>query len=78
LGNELVIYAINIAAKSNVRKWNFIEKILIDWDKNGIKTLNQAKAYSQNRRKGGQKENDRDRTDNTKDEVKYDFSRFGG
>ncbi|NHL36662.1 DnaD domain protein [Clostridium botulinum] len=78
LGNELVVYAINIAAKSNVRKWNFIEKILIDWDKNGIKTLNQAKAYSQNRRKGGQKENDRDRTDNTKDEVKYDFSRFGG
>ena len=78
LGNELVVYAINIAAKSNVRKWNFIEKILIDWDKNGIKTLNQAKAYSQNRRKGGQKENDRDRTDNTKDEVKYNFSRFGG
>ncbi|MBE1304529.1 DnaD domain protein [Clostridium botulinum] len=78
LGNELVVYAINIAAKSNVRKWNFIEKILIDWDKNGIKTLDQAKTYSQNRRKGGQKENDRDRTDNTKDEVKYDFSRFGG
>ncbi|APF28655.1 DnaD domain protein [Clostridium sporogenes] len=58
LGNELVIYAINIAAKSNVRKWNFIEKILIDWDKNGIKTLVQAKAYSENRKKkGGQKQN---------------------
>lgn len=78
LGNELVVYAINIAAKSNVRKWNFIEKILIDWDKNGIKTLDQAKAYSENRKKGGQKENDRDRTDNTKDKVKYNFSRFGG
>ncbi|MBY6877946.1 DnaD domain-containing protein [Clostridium botulinum] len=78
LGDELVVQAIEIAAKKNVRNWKYIERILMDWNSNGIKTLDQAKAYSQNRRKGGQKENDRDRTDNTKDEVKYDFSRFGG
>ncbi|NFM47870.1 DnaD domain protein [Clostridium botulinum] len=78
LGNELVVQAIEIAAKKNVRNWRYIERILMDWNKNGIKTLDQAKAYSENRKKGGQKENDRDRTDNTKDEVKYNFSRFGG
>ncbi|HDK7158452.1 TPA: DnaD domain protein [Clostridium botulinum] len=78
LGNELVVQAIEIAAKKNVRNWRYIERILMDWDKNGIKTLDQAKAYSENRKKGGKKENDRDRTDNSKNEVKYDFSKYEG
>ncbi|NFS07287.1 DnaD domain protein [Clostridium botulinum] len=30
LGNELVVYAINIVAKNNVRSWNYIEQILMD------------------------------------------------
>ncbi|AUM91539.1 DnaD domain-containing protein [Clostridium botulinum] len=79
LGNELVIYAIDTAAKNNARNWRYIERILMDWNNNGIKTLDQAKAYSEDRKnKGGQKQNDRDRTDNTKDEVKYDFSKYEG
>ncbi|WP_434306097.1 DnaD domain protein [Clostridium botulinum] len=30
LGNELVVYAINIVAKNNGRNWNYIEQILMD------------------------------------------------
>lgn len=80
LGNELVIYAIDIATTNNARNWRYIERILVDWNNNGIKTLDQAKAYSKLRgeKKGGQNQNDRDRTDNTKDEVKYDFSKYEG
>lgn len=56
LGNELVIYAINIAAENNVRNYKYIEKVLIDWDRNKISNLEQAKAYSENRnKKGGNK-----------------------
>ncbi|EPS56793.1 TPA: DnaD domain protein [Clostridium botulinum] len=79
LGNELVIYAIDTAAKNNARNWRYIERILMDWNNNGIKTLDQAKAYSKDRKnKGGQNQNDRDRTDNSKNEVKYDFSKYEG
>lgn len=79
LGNELVIYAIDIATTNNARNWRYIERILVDWNSNGIKTLDQAKAYSKDRKKkGGQNQNDRDRTDNSKNEAKYDFSKYEG
>lgn len=55
LGNELVVHAIEIAAKSNARSWRYIERILMDWNNNGIKTVEQAKAYSESRKKGGGK-----------------------
>ncbi|WP_291568606.1 DnaD domain-containing protein [Clostridium sp. UBA2485] len=72
LGNELVVQAIEIAAENNVRNWKYIERILMDWDSNGIKTLDQAKAYSENRKqKGGQKDRDRNRKDNSEDKGKY-------
>jgi len=78
LGNELVVQAIEIAAENNVRNWKYIERILMDWDSNGIKTLDQAKAYSENRKqKGGQKGHDRNRKDNSEDKQEYDFSCFG-
>lgn len=76
LGNELVVQAIEIAAENNVRNWRYIERILTDWDSNGIKTLDQAKAYSENRKqKGGQKNHDRNRKDNSADKQEYDFNR---
>ncbi|SQB33975.1 DnaD domain-containing protein [Clostridium cochlearium] len=53
LGSELVIQAIEIAAKNNARNWKYIERILMDWNNNGIKTIEQAKAYSKTR--GGKK-----------------------
>ncbi|QRI54040.1 DnaD domain-containing protein [Clostridium botulinum] len=77
LGNELVVYAINIAAKSNVRKWNFIEKILIDWDKNGIKTLNQAKAYSKNRKKKGEQKQNGNSSSNTDEQQRLTAEGIG-
>lgn len=76
LGNELVTYAINVAAKNNVRNWKYIERILMDWDRNGIKTIEQAKAYSQSRKKkGGQKQSDGDRENSEQDKIQYDFNR---
>lgn len=77
LGNELVVYAINIAAKSNVRKWNFIEKILIDWDKNGIKTLAQAKAYSKNRKKKGEQKQNGNSSSNTDEQQRLTAEGIG-
>lgn len=55
LGADIVIYAINIAAKANVRRLNYIEKILMDWDRNGVTTLEQAQAYTSNRGKRNKK-----------------------
>lgn len=76
LGDDVVLYAIEIAVKANARNWRFIEKVLIDWDKNGIKTLDQAKAYSANRkRKGGNKHYDRNRADSREDKSQYNFNR---
>ncbi|KGM96104.1 replication initiation and membrane attachment, partial [Clostridium botulinum C/D str. DC5] len=51
LGADIVIYSINIAAKANARKLNYIEKILMDWERQGITTLEQAEAYTANRSK---------------------------
>lgn len=76
LGNDLVIYAIEIAAENNARSWKYIEHTLMDWNDNNIKTLDQAKAYSQHRkRKGGQKQNGGDRKDNSKNKGEYNFNR---
>jgi len=76
LGNELVIYAIEIAAENNARSWKYIEHTLMDWNDNNIKTLDQAKAYSQHRkRKGGQKQNGGDRKDNPENKGEYNFNK---
>ncbi|WP_231272592.1 DnaD domain protein [Clostridium botulinum] len=57
LGADIVIYSINIAAKANARKLNYIEKILMDWERQGITTLEQAEAYTANRSKKKTKSN---------------------
>lgn len=76
LGNELVIYAIEIAAKNNARSWKYIEHTLMDWNDNNIKTLDQVKAYSQHRkRKGGEKQNGGDRKYNSENKGEYNFNR---
>ncbi|MCD3217802.1 DnaD domain protein [Clostridium botulinum C] len=49
LGADIVVYAINIATKANARRLNYIEKILMDWERNRITTLEQAQAYTSNR-----------------------------
>ncbi|HGG0416556.1 TPA: DnaD domain-containing protein [Clostridium sporogenes] len=76
LGNGLVIQAIKIAMENNIRNWKYIERILMDWNRNGIKTLEQAKTYSKNRKKkGGEKQGVRDKKNNSKDEIQYNFNR---
>ncbi|MCD3207123.1 DnaD domain protein [Clostridium botulinum C] len=58
VGADMVIYAINIATKANVRRLNYIEKILIDWERNAVKTVEQAEAYTASRNKKNKKNAD--------------------
>jgi DnaD/phage-associated family protein len=51
---EIIIKAIEIAVEQNVRKLRYIESILIDWHQRGIKSIEQAEAYTK-QRKGGDK-----------------------
>lgn len=74
LGSELVIQAIEIAAKNNARNWKYIERILLDWNNNGIKTIEQVKVYSAARKRGGQKQYDRSREDSKQNKIQYDFN----
>ncbi|MHB9946931.1 DnaD domain protein [Clostridium botulinum] len=76
LGNELVIQAIEIAVENNVRNWKYIERILMDWNRKGIKNLEQARAYFQSRKKKGEeKQGVGGRKNNSKDEIQYNFDR---
>lgn len=43
--SKLLIYAIEIAAENNVRKWTYIEAILIRWSDHHVKTLKQAQNF---------------------------------
>lgn len=45
LGDELVIAAIKLAAKYNARSFAYVEDIFIEWYKNGIKTVEDARSY---------------------------------
>ena len=45
LGDELVIAAIKLAAKYNARSFAYVEDIFIEWHKNGIKTVEDARNY---------------------------------
>src|SRR5690625_1127224 len=45
LGDELVSAAIKLAAKYNARTFAYVEDIFIEWYKNGIKTVEDARSY---------------------------------
>lgn len=46
---EIIIKAIEIAVEQGARKIKFIDTILIDWQQNGVKTKEQAEAYTKQR-----------------------------
>lgn len=46
---EVIIKAIEIAVEQGARKMKFIDAILVDWRQQGIKTLEQAEAYTRQR-----------------------------
>lgn len=44
--NDIVIEAIRIAVKNGVRKWSYVNKILLDWRDHNLRTMQQVRAYS--------------------------------
>lgn len=46
---ELVLVAMKIARKNNARTLNYIERTLLNWEKDGIKTLQQLEEYNKAR-----------------------------
>jgi DnaD/phage-associated family protein len=77
---EAIIKAIEIAVEQGARKIKFIEAILIDWQQQGIKTREQAEAYTKQReekkRGGGNGGSGQDIKPGTSE--LYDFSKYGG
>lgn len=48
VGDDLVLFAMNITAKSEIRGkgvWNYIEAIVTDWKNHNVKTLPEAEQY---------------------------------
>lgn len=41
----ILIKAMEEAVSNNVRKWSYVDKILINWDQNKLRTLNQVNAF---------------------------------
>ena len=50
LGDELVSFAIDAAVGNGVRNWNYVEAILKGYEKDGIKTIGEAKARAEKRK----------------------------
>lgn len=49
---ELVIYAMKLAIEYNARSWKYIESILRNWYKNGLKTISDVQAEKLNYKDG--------------------------
>lgn len=50
LGDELVSFAIDAAVGNGVRNWAYVEAILKGYEKDGIKTVGEAKARAEKRK----------------------------
>lgn len=44
LSEELVIHAMKLAVENNVLRWNYVEKILLDWNHKKFKTITEVEA----------------------------------
>ncbi len=44
LSEELVIYAMKLAVENNVLRWNYVEKILLDWRNKKLKCIAEIEA----------------------------------
>lgn len=45
---EIIIESMKEAVKANKRSWQYCEKCLVDWNNNGLKTINDVQAYVKN------------------------------
>lgn len=56
LGDDLVSLAIDNAVAQGVRKWEYVERILTNWQEKGVKTVGDAKAEDEKHRKAAEPE----------------------
>ena len=50
LGAELISYAIDQAVANGSRKWSYVEKILINYEESGVRTVGEAKVANDKHR----------------------------
>ena len=72
---NLIFMAITLSVKENAKKINYIEAILIDWEKNKIETVEQAESYTKARaeKRSFLKQNKQD-TFNDYEQRSYDYA----
>ena len=69
-GTEMILLAINKAAESGKRSWNYINGILSNWQHSGVHTPGDIAASDENRRKAaGRSGNTRKPTESTRDQL---------
>lgn len=67
---DIVKYAIELTAKNNVHKWNYVNSILMNWQKDNLFTLSNIKASQKERsNKNNQSGDVQDSWDNRYDHV---------
>ncbi|WP_194841373.1 DnaD domain-containing protein [Salinibacillus xinjiangensis] len=49
MGDEMVVAAINLAIRNGGKTFNYIDKILLEWSRAKIETLEQLKTHEKNR-----------------------------
>ncbi|WP_239734664.1 DnaD domain protein [Mammaliicoccus sp. G-M28] len=62
-GKELVCKAIQEAARNSAQKYSYINRVLIDWSKNGVKTKEDAEQYLLKRQHSFNNKNKRQKED---------------
>jgi DnaD/phage-associated family protein len=83
--DELIRCAVSEALAQNIRNFAYIDKILLNWETSGVKTIAQVAAAKENFRKGREvkgngKPSQLGRKDSSKEDPeldKIDWSRFG-
>ncbi|UJF14993.1 DnaD domain protein [Jeotgalibaca sp. MA1X17-3] len=75
--DELIIKALELSAINNVRKWSYAEKVLINWNNKGHKTVKDVDAAEKNyqSRKGNNSYNQLNKTTPEEDEETKEFVR---
>ena len=70
---EIIIGALKEAVYNGVTRFNYIDKIIYEWDSKGLKTIEDVKKYQENRRN----EKSKDKVISQKEQAILDFDWLG-
>jgi DnaD/phage-associated family protein len=73
---DILLKAIEIAVYDNVRKIKYINKILIDWHSNGIKTIAQAEVYTKQREENKKNKIEENKAAGAEETPRYEAFKF--